>query len=357
MNTILKTNDNTNYLSSSSLSTSDVTSLINSASILATNNTFTNLDNTFNNVNINGHLQYKTSSSNIIKLGYNALNNISSLTSQNVAIGYESQILTTTGTNNVSIGHISLKNNKTGSNNTAIGSLSLAVSDGNNYVTAIGVGAAYNSLNQSSSTNIGYQSGFNGSSYSTSIGFESLYTSKENYNTAIGYNSLNALSTGTLNTAIGASSASKILSTGSNNTFLGANTSSLNNINNSTAIGVNSAISKSNTIVLGTSNETVVIPGVIQNSLLVLSSSTTLSLPLSSIYIINNGAINIIITLPTLSSDGFTFSIRKLGTGSVTISYTSIFSNNSIISASAISNNTSSSYLSYGGSFYQLSSF
>ena len=44
MNNTLKTNDNTNYLSSNSLSSSDVTALINSASILATNNTFTNLD-------------------------------------------------------------------------------------------------------------------------------------------------------------------------------------------------------------------------------------------------------------------------------------------------------------------------
>ena len=219
------------------------------------------------------------------------------------------------------------------------------------------MGSAYNSLSQTSSTNIGYQSGFIGSSYSTSIGFESLYTAKENYNTAIGYNCLNILSTGTRNTAIGASSASTILSNGSNNTFLGANTSSLNNINNSTAIGFNSAVSKSNTIVLGTNTETVIIPGVLQNSLLVLSVSTTLSIPLSSIYIINNGLNNVIITLPTLSSDGITFTIRKLESGSITISYTSIFTNNSIISASSIPNNTSSSYFSYGGSFYQISTF
>ena len=95
------------------------------------------------------------------------------------------------------------------------------------------------------------------------IGYKSLYNSSGGINNvAIGTQTLMSNTTGDYNTALG-SSAGYTNTTGYYNTFLGANTdiSSNSTINNSTAIGYGSKIDSSNKIVLGTSSETVSIPG------------------------------------------------------------------------------------------------
>jgi hypothetical protein len=82
-------------------------------------------------------------------------------------------------------------------------------------------------------------------------------TSGEN-NTAIGSGSMPTLTTGTGNTSLGADSALSI-SSGSYNTCVGVNSDS--QYANSTAIGYNSTVTANNQVMLGTSAETVVIPG------------------------------------------------------------------------------------------------
>jgi hypothetical protein len=68
------------------------------------------------------------------------------------------------------------------------------------------------------------------------------------------------LTTGSNNTALGYNSLTS-LTTGSNNTAFGNSAQIYNNASNSTVIGCNAQTSESNRIVLGTSSETVMIPG------------------------------------------------------------------------------------------------
>ena len=117
----------------------------------------------------------------------------------NAAFGYQTLAKNTSGSHNIAVGNASLTNTTTGLNNTAIGSGSLQT-------------------NTTGSQNV-----------------------------AIGRNAGNV---GTSNT------------TGSNNTFVGSQTQlSGGQWSNSTALGMNATITGDSQVVLGTANETVVIPG------------------------------------------------------------------------------------------------
>jgi hypothetical protein len=115
----------------------------------------------------------------------------------------------------------------TASYNIGIGGFSLSTLTSGNKNVAVGVGAGFN---------------INTGSFNTALGVDSLYNNQS----------------GTKNVAIGHFSGKN--STGSNNTFLGSDTSG-GAFGNSTAIGAGATITASNQIVLGTSGETVVIPG------------------------------------------------------------------------------------------------
>jgi hypothetical protein len=73
------------------------------------------------------------------------------------------------------------------------------------------------------------------------------------YNTAIGRNALYA-TTGSNNTALGALAGGSNV-TGSNNTYLGYNVSTVNNLTNATAIGANTSLTQSNTVILGNNSD------------------------------------------------------------------------------------------------------
>ena len=179
-------------------------------SILPLTNIWTGI-NTFNsNINCGG---------NIIMTAYNT----------NFKIGYQSSNAITTGQQNTSVGTNSLLVNTTGSHNTAMGLNSLL----NNTI------------------------GINNSAF----GDGSLYSSTNDNNTGMGMVSLISLQNGSNNTGLGYNSG-QTLSSGTNNTFIGANTSSsINTLSSSTAIGYNAQVTKSNQIVIGTSAETINIPG------------------------------------------------------------------------------------------------
>jgi hypothetical protein len=117
----------------------------------------------------------------------------------------------------------------------------------------------------------------------TAVGYAALRLNTASDNTACGYNALASNTTGINNTAVGSGALSSN-TTGCNNTAIGYNAGSANvdgsfntyigynanadagNYSYSTAIGANALITGSNQIVLGTSAETVVIPGKIRHA-------------------------------------------------------------------------------------------
>jgi hypothetical protein len=148
----------------------------------------------------------------------------------NTATGYLALAANLTDvSNNSAFGNQSLRTNTTGSNNSAFGYFSL----------------------QANSTG----------TKNSAFGSNALKSSTTSHCTAIGHLALGATTTGAQNTAIGSSAGAANI-TGANNTFLGYNANTnANNHGNSTAIGAFSVISASNQIVLGTSTETVYVPG------------------------------------------------------------------------------------------------
>ncbi len=113
------------------------------------------------------------------------------------------------------------------------------------------------------------------SSYNIGIGSNALYkcskptTDSNGYNIGIGARTLYNIETGIKNTALGYSAGNGCSTSSNNNTFIGSNTNVSNvssTYNNSTAIGYGATIDASNEIMLGTANETVIIPNKIQNA-------------------------------------------------------------------------------------------
>ena len=95
----------------------------------------------------------------------------------------------------------------------------------------------------------------------SAIGYQSLNAViSGNQNSAYGYQALLLNTTGNNNTAFGYQ-AGDLNTTGSNNTFLGSLADTTNTWSNSTAIGYNARITASNQIALGTATEIVNVPG------------------------------------------------------------------------------------------------
>jgi len=194
---------------------------------------------------------------NVIAIGASA--GFANTASNIIAIGASSLVANTTGTNNIGLGGGTLNKNTTGNNNVAVGSNSqISNVTGGNNVSMGGQSLRFNT--GSNNVAMGNLSMFGVADLSTgsfnlAAGPYSLhrYTSGGN-NVGLGYNSLQNNSEGSNNVAIGVNSGS-VITTGANNTFIGygadATSASLNNINNSTAIGYLAKAGASNSIVLG----------------------------------------------------------------------------------------------------------
>ena len=189
--------------------------------------------------------------------GYQALSsNISG--SGNTAIGYRA-LKDNTNHNNTAIGKQALETNTTGTDNTAIGRFALKSNSGNNNI-AIGLSAL--------SSNSG--------DYNIAIGDEAAHSISGDYNIALGYLVLRHGTTGSNNIGIGYEAllqttgqrnvaigyrAGRSNTSTSHNTFIGDGADTTGGYQFSTAIGHNAKITASNQIMLGRSNETVVVPG------------------------------------------------------------------------------------------------
>ncbi len=156
----------------------------------------------------------------------------------NTAIGRSALASNTTATDNVGIGYLALNLNSTGIGNVAVGSTALQTSLGN-YNTAIGFSSLLNLSSGTSNVAIGTNALRNyGGSNNTAVGTSALNTCQTagTGNTAIGWNSLTALTTGTNNTAVGSSSLGSN-TTSSNNTAIGYESLSINTGAGNTALG------------------------------------------------------------------------------------------------------------------------
>lgn len=182
---------------------------------------------------------------------------------------------------NTKYGDGALKKNINGSNNSAFGICSSRDTDAS-WNTSFGAYANMSNTVGISNVAVGTNSlllDISGS-YNTAIGTATLLNNLANSNTAIGSNSMENNIIGKENVAIGIQSGYENIdgsknifigayagfnnSNGSNNIFLGADTNIANTsktYNNSTAIGYGSIIDSSNQIMLGTTEENVIIPG------------------------------------------------------------------------------------------------
>jgi predicted Fe-Mo cluster-binding NifX family protein len=187
---------------------------------------------------------------------------IRALGNHNQGIGYKSLQSNSTGFQNTASGSLSLSSNTTGSNNTALGISGLSSNTTGSYNTATGSLSLKSNLNGDYNTASGAASlqnnttGFN----NTASGSWSLYANTTgSNNTASGYYSLQTNTTGSHNTATGDFS---LLSntTGSYNSGFGYQSGyqasqsqfqTLNNLQQSTALGAYSQVYQSNTVALG----------------------------------------------------------------------------------------------------------
>lgn len=138
----------------------------------------------------------------------------------NTSVGYRALFSTSIGDENTAIGMNTLLNNTSGSSNTAAGSRALGANTTGSDNTAVGREAGVQG--GSRNTAVGsraLQSGVSTEFDNTAIGFEALNTADGRYNTAVGARSLDALTTGNRNLALGWDAGSN-LSTGSDNVYL-----------------------------------------------------------------------------------------------------------------------------------------
>jgi hypothetical protein len=244
----------------------------------------------------------------------------------NSFFGSSAGFANTTGSSNVFLGGSTGTHNITGNNITLIGIAADVGADNLNFATAIGAMSVVSTSNtvvlgrnadtvkipgvlnitggiDANSVNVTTQYNIGGSRILSNAGSFNLFAgvSAGQSNTTGGSNSFfgpqagNQNTTGNSNSFFGVNAgfnnttsnfnaffginAGLSNTTGSSNTFIGANAGNLNastQVNNSTAIGVGTKVSTSNTIVLGTSAETTLIPGLLNagnGAMRVVSSS------------------------------------------------------------------------------------
>jgi hypothetical protein len=186
---------------------------------------------------------------------------------QSTQYGYNS-LPSNTGPNNTAVGYNCMANNTSGGYNTGMGDYALTTNSTGYYNTAIGH----------------FSQIYGTGEFNTTVGTSSLQgtagSTTGSYNTGIGFAACQSISSGQYNTALG--TYSNLGTTTANNTTAIGSNANCNNYTESTSIGYNATNTANNQIMLGTSAETVVIPGTSLtvngkiNQSLVNSSSTQL---------------------------------------------------------------------------------
>jgi cytoskeletal protein CcmA (bactofilin family) len=174
----------------------------------------------------------------------------------NTATGHASLLFNTTGGQNCGYGYATLHNNTVGTHNVAMGFQTLYSNTVGNYNTGTGNSALLNNIN-------GTHNVANGASALSS-------NTSGSFNAAVGFQSLLRNTSTSENTAIGHRAGWDVSnSSASQNTFIGAQTGfdvSINDYTYSTALGYGASINDHNQIMLGRSQETVEVPGMLNVS-------------------------------------------------------------------------------------------
>jgi microcystin-dependent protein len=299
------------------------------------------------NISTLGYITQTLSDITSTQFGLNAFNKtlLSTANLYNSAFGGNTLYNNTTGNFNTAVGHSAGFANTTGSLMTAIGQQALAKNTSGNYNTAVGFVSSSENTTGSANTSMGSHSLLNNisGSYNTAIGFFSAnentsgssnssfgfdtlrYNTTGTNNSAFGYHALRNNTTGYNNIALGSSSGKSMLAT-IESTCVGTNSDT--SFNYSTAIGSNSTCTADRQIMLGTTAETVVIPGS-----LTVSGKITQSLvnPFST-QLGTNALLN-------LTSDGNSNTCIGVNSGY----YTSTGDNNSSLGANAMQGNSTGS--------------
>jgi hypothetical protein len=185
----------------------------------------------------------------------------------NLGFGYQALSSAVVGSaiDNTAFGFQALKALDVGDSNSAFGDLALPNLTGGAGLRNTGLGhqSGLNLQTGSDNTFVGFNAGRGsgglrtGSSSNVGLGSDSLKNlTTGQSNTAVGTNSADAITSGMANTFIGGSSGISVLG-GSNNTLIGYGTNASASTSTSVAIGYNAVVSADNTIVLGTSSQTV----------------------------------------------------------------------------------------------------
>ena len=227
-----------------------------------------------------GYITQTLSDITSTQFGTNAYNKtlLSTTSLYNSAFGGNVLYNNTTGNFNTCVGHSSGFANTTGSCITAIGQQALAKNTSGNYNTAVGFLSSTDNITGSANTSMGSFSLLHNTigSYNTSIGFFSATENTTgssnssfgndtlrnnttgNNNSAFGYHALRNNTTGYNNTSLGSASGQSMITT-IGSTCIGTNSDT--SYNYSTAIGYNSVCTSQNQLMLGTSSDSVVVPG------------------------------------------------------------------------------------------------
>jgi len=169
------------------------------------------------------------------------------------------------------------------SSNVAIGSSALSSNTSGNQNIAIGYEALLNRTGEVDNVGIGYKTLHeNGGTNNTAVGNWALNANVNSNNVGVGYKAGGGNTGGYNNVYVGfeAGVAGTTNNTGNNNTFIGYQAQTSGQFDNSTALGAGAIITANNQIVLGTSSETVKVPG----NLTVSGSVTATSFKTTSDY-------------------------------------------------------------------------
>jgi hypothetical protein len=245
------------------------------------------------------------------KLNYPNAQGVPSMPSVNVTNGTNTSLITPTGITNSgaysfnttsqlpivttnSNANIVISNSTAingGLNNIVIGKDALATATTSVQCVAIG-NSSLNKLVASNATAVGHGALQNATANNTAVGsIAGGNISSGAGNTMVGFASLRSATTASSSVAIGQNAGSSVVSN-SACCFIGSATDTDASYNFSVALGANSIIRKSNTIVMGTSNESVVLPdrGGLGSAVAINATPANISTnPTFSIVSINDG--------------------------------------------------------------------
>jgi hypothetical protein len=193
-------------------------------------------------------MRYNTTASKNTAVGYQAL--LANTTgTQNIAVGAEALAANTTADNNVAVGYLCLNDNTTGTENSAVGNFTLDVNTTGSNNTGLGYGALSENTTASNNTAVGYLALLANTtgtanvavgalaldanttvSNSTAVGYGALtdQSSGNGRNTAMGYLTLENVTSGDSNVGIGYLAGGQ-LTTGVANTFIGGGEAGITN--------------------------------------------------------------------------------------------------------------------------------